>query len=243
MNPSPLPSPETIPLAVCEDDRELRAILQAGLAHFGIEVLGAEDGPALDRLLAEHPLSVVVLDIGLPGEDGLSIARRLRAAEGPPLGLIMLTARGALEDRLSALKEGVDAYFVKPVDLRELALAVRNLHRRLTQPSQATPPPGSYSLDAMHSTLRLPSGGQVSLSATELRLLQVLALNPGEVVERSALLHNLQQPMDAPAMQRLEALISRLRGKVRQLDGTEPLPLQACHGIGYSFLAPLQLQP
>ena len=242
MNPSPLPSPETIPLAVCEDDRELRAILQAGLAHFGIEVLGAEDGPALDRLLAEHPLSVVVLDIGLPGEDGLSIARRLRAAEGPPLGLIMLTARGALEDRLSALKEGVDAYFVKPVDLRELALAVRNLHRRLTQPPQ-TNPPGAYSLDATHSTLRLPSGGQVPLSATELRLLQVLALNPGEVVERSALLHNLQQPMDAPAMQRLEALISRLRGKVRQLDGTEPLPLQACHGIGYSFLAPLQLQP
>ncbi|NTW87149.1 MAG: response regulator transcription factor [Holophagaceae bacterium] len=243
MSPSPLPSTETIPLAVCEDDRELRTILQAGLAHFGIEVLGAEDGPALDRLLAEHPLSVVVLDIGLPGEDGLSIARRLRAAEGPRLGLIMLTARGALEDRLAALKEGVDAYFVKPVDLRELAFSVRNLHRRLTQPAQATPPPGSYSLNATHSTLRLPSGGQVSLSATELRLLQVLALNPGEVVQRSALLKNLQQAVDAPAMQRLEAHISRLRGKVRQQSGAEPLPLQACHGIGYSFLAPLQLQP
>ncbi len=243
MSPSPLSSLESIPLAICEDDRELCEILQAGLIHFGIQVLAAAEGRALDLLLAEHHPAVVVLDIGLPGEDGLSIARRLRAKEGPPLGLIMLTARGALEDRLAALKEGVDAYFVKPVDLRELALAIRNLHRRLTQPLQAEPAPGSYSLDATHSTLRLPSGEQVSLSATELRLLQVLALNPGEVVQRSALLHNLQQPVDAPAMQRLEAHISRLRGKVRQQEGAAPLPLQACHGIGYSFLAPLQLQP
>jgi len=240
MSPSPLPSTETIPLAVCEDDRELREILQVGLSHFGIQVLGAADGRALDHLLAAQAAAVVVLDIGLPGEDGFSIARRLRA-EPKPIGLIMLTARGALEDRLAALKEGVDAYFVKPVDLRELALAVRNLHRRLTEPAQAAPA-GAYSLDALHSVLRVPSGGQVSLSATELRLLQVLALNPGEVVERSALLRNLQQPVDPPAMQRLEAHISRLRGKVRQLDGAEPLPLQACHGIGYSFLAPLRLQ-
>ena len=232
-----------IPLVICEDDIELRAILVAGLAHFGIDAFGVGDGEALTVALLAHRPSVVVLDIGLPGEDGRSIARRLSSEGGQRLGIIMLTARGALEDRIGGMRDGADAYFVKPVDLRELACAVQNLHRRVSPVPDTSHPEGAYRLDALHSTLALPTGERISLTATELRVLQLLALNPGEVVERADLLRNLQQPLDPPAMQRLETHISRLRGKIRQVQGAEPLPIQASHGVGYTFLAPLRLQP
>jgi len=235
-------NPSRIPLIICEDDLELRAILVAGLAHFGIDTRGVGDGVALAAAIEEQRPSVIVLDIGLPGEDGRSIARRLSSANGPALGIILLTARGALEDRIDGMKAGADAYFVKPVDLRELACAVQNLHRRVCPPVDPVSPEGAYSLDALHSTLALPTGERIPLTATELRVLQLLALNPGEVVERADLLRNLHQPVDPPAMQRLETHISRLRGKIRQIQGAEPLPIQASHGIGYTFLAPLRLQ-
>lgn len=234
--------PLRIPLIICEDDAELRNILVAGLAHFGIDAAGVGDGEALSVALLAHRPSVVVLDIGLPGEDGHAIARRLSSEYGPALGIIMLTARGALEDRIDGIKAGADAYFVKPVDLRELACAVQNLHRRVKPPVPPTHPEGAYSLDALHSILALPSGERIPLTATELRVLQLLALNPGEVVERADLLRNLHQPMDPLAMQRLETHISRLRGKIRQIQGAAPLPIQASHGVGYTFLAPLRLQ-
>jgi DNA-binding response OmpR family regulator len=235
------PIDDTIPLVICEDDRELRGILLAGLPHFGINPRGAANALELDDLLVSHRPTVVILDIGLPGEDGLSISRRLRAAGGPPLGVIMLTARGALEDRLEGLKDGADVYFVKPVDLRELAFAVRNLHRRVSRPAGEVDDE-AYVLDPVHSTLTLPSGPQLLLTTTELRILRALALNPGGVVERITLLNYLNQPEDLHAMQRLETHISRLRHKVRQLPGAEPLPLHARHGVGYAFLAPLRIR-
>jgi len=234
---------ESIPLIVCEDDRELRTILVAGLPHFGIEPRGVPDGKALDEALLTRRPTVVILDIGLPGEDGLSIARRLRSGGGTPMGIIMLTAHGALEDRLQGLKDGADVYFVKPVDLRELAFAVRNLHRRVSLPPETEVPEGGYTLDVLHSILGLPSGARVPLTATELRILQALALHPGVVVERVALLQHLHQPMDLAALQRLETQISRLRSKIRQIPGAEPLPLHARQGVGYAFLADLRMQP
>ncbi len=239
----PLSALEQAPvrLVVCEDDRELRNILLTGLPHFGIDAWGVADGIALDEMLIDHRPTVVVLDIGLPGEDGLTIARRLRAVGGPPMGIILLTARGTLEDRLEGLKDGADVYFVKPVDLRELAFAVRNLHRRVSPPSAESLTEDFYTLDTLHSQLNLPSGEQVALTATELRILQALALKPGEVVERIDLLKSLHLPMDLPGMQRLETQISRLRSKVRLKAGAEPLPLHARHGVGYAFLAHLRL--
>ena len=236
------PDQAAIRLVVCEDDRELRNILLTGLPHFGIDARGVADGTALDAVLLDHRPTVVVLDIGLPGEDGLAIARRLRAVGGPPMGIIMLTARGSLDDRLEGLKDGADVYFVKPVDLRELAFAVRNLHRRVSPVSTEEPAEGIYTLDTLHSQLNLPSGEQVVLTATELRILQALALKPGEVVERIDLLKSLRLPMDLPGMQRLETQISRLRSKVRLKSTSDPLPLHARHGVGYAFLAHLRLQ-
>ncbi|MEI7614474.1 MAG: response regulator transcription factor [Betaproteobacteria bacterium] len=231
---------EVVRLVVCEDDAELRGILLSGLPHFGIDARGVPDGVALNQVLVAHRPTVVVLDIGLPGEDGLSIARRLRAQSPTPLGIILLTARGSLEDRLEGLKDGADVYFVKPVDLRELAFAVRNLHRRVSPVVQEAATADTYTLDSLHSQLRLPTGEQVPLTATELRILQTLAKTPGEVVERVDLLRSLQLPMDLPGMQRLETQISRLRSKVRKESGAQPLPLHARHGVGYAFLGNLR---
>ncbi len=121
---------ERIPIVICEDDEELRRILVVGLRYFGIDACGVGDGVALDTALAADRATVVVLDIGLPGEDGLSIARRLSASSSSLMGIILLTARGSMEDRTQGICSGADAYFVKPVDLRELASAVQNLHRR-----------------------------------------------------------------------------------------------------------------
>jgi len=241
--PGPGADAGEVRLVVCEDDRELLGILLAGLPHFGIAARGVQDGEALDQALLEHRPTVVILDIGLPGEDGLSIARRLRAVGGSPMGIILLTARGGLEDRIEGLRDGADVYFVKPVDLRELAFAVRNLHRRVSPPPQGAAAAGVYTLDALHSQLGLPSGEQVPLTATELCILQALALKPGEVVDRVDLLRSLRLPMDLPGMQRLETQISRLRSKVRQKSGAQPLPLHARHGIGYAFLAHLRMHP
>ena len=241
----PLPVPAVaasdVRLVVCEDDAELRGILLAGLPHFGIDAKGVRTGEDLDEVLLQHQPTVVVLDIGLPGEDGLSIARRLRAANRAPMGIILLTARGALEDRLEGLKDGADVYFVKPVDLRELAFAVRNLHRRVSPVLQEAPTGAIYTLDPLHSQLGLPTGEQVPLTAKELRILLTLAKAPGEVVERLDLLRSLQLPMDLPGMQRLETQISRLRSKVRKESGAQPLPLHARHGVGYAFLGNLRM--
>jgi len=228
-------------ILIVDDDPGIRDVVSDFLGRHGYAVDTASDARTMEQVLARGPVDLVVLDIMLPGEDGLAIARRLRAVGGPPLGIILLTARGTLEDRLEGLRDGADVYFVKPVDLRELAFAVRNLHRRVSPPSTEQPAEGGYTLDTLHSQLNLPSGEQVVLTATELRILQALALKPGEVVERVDLLKSLRLPMDLPGMQRLETQISRLRSKVRQLSGSEPLPLHARHGVGYAFLANLRL--
>jgi DNA-binding response OmpR family regulator len=230
-----------ISLLICEDDEEFLEILVSGLGHLGLGAVGVSDAPSLDAAFRERRPSVVILDIGLPGEDGLSIARRLRAPGPAPVGIILLSARGMLEDRIQGLRDGADLYFVKPVDLEELALAVRNLHRRMRLASQTEVPAVQpiHALDSLRSQLVFPSGTPLSLTATELRILEVLAQCPGNCVDRDAILDNLGQPQDLAAMQRLETAISRLRAKARRAG--ESLPLHARHGSGYAFLALLKV--
>jgi len=231
-----------ITILICEDDEEFLEILVSGLGHLGLSAVGVPDAPSLDAAFRERRPSVVILDIGLPGEDGLSIARRLRGPGPAPVGIILLSARGMLEDRIQGLREGADLYFVKPVDLEELALAVRNLHRRMRLTVQAQVPVAQpvHALDPLRSQLVFPSGTSLPLTATELRILELLARCPGDSVDRDAILDHLGQPQDLAAMQRLETAISRLRAKARRSG--ESLPLHARHGSGYAFLAALAVQ-
>jgi DNA-binding response OmpR family regulator len=206
----------------------MREYLVTGLQAFGLRVAGAAHGEALDAAMAESEPDLVILDIGLPGEDGFTIAARLRR-ERPRLGIIMLTARDGLEDRIKGLDGGADLYFAKPVDLRELAAAIGSLHRRLGG-GQA------WRLDRRESRLLTPRGVPVALTDLELRFLSPLMARPGEVVDREELFAALEQRSDLYAMRRMETMVSRLRSKVLRLSPEEALPVRARHGRGYAFL-------
>jgi DNA-binding response OmpR family regulator len=214
----------------CEDSKPMRDYLVGGLGQFGIQAAGAADGGALDAALAGAEPDIVILDIGLPGEDGYAIAGRLRR-ERPRIGIIMLTGRDGLEDRIKCLDGGADLYFAKPVDLRELAAGIGSLHRRL-----GAARPRGWRLERLESMLYTPGGAQVPLTDLELRFLVPLLDRPGEGVDREELFLALEQKSDLYAMRRLETMVSRLRSKVLRFSPEEPLPVRARHGKGYAFL-------
>jgi DNA-binding response OmpR family regulator len=219
-------------VVACEDQPLMREYLRSGLARLGIDCAGVCDGPELDAHLAAHPVDIVILDIGLPGEDGYSIATRLRG-ERPHLGIVMLTARDQTQDRVQGLDCGADLYFAKPVDIRELASALGSLKRRL---SLTRPAPPQWRLDLVRSRLIAPSGAEVGLTDSEFRFLCPLLERPGMVIDRDPLCQLLHQSTDIYAMRRMETMLSRLRAKVLRECPGEPLPVRARHGRGYAFL-------
>ena len=230
-----------IRIVACEDQPVMREYIVSGLAHLGITTAGVCDGEQLEAFLGEHPIDIVILDIGLPGEDGYSIATRLRR-ERPLLGIVMLTARDKTDDRVLGLDCGADLYFAKPVDIRELASALRSLNRRLRLHQPATHAP-CWRLEPMRSVLLTPTGEEVALTDNELRFLVPLLEQPGAVVDREKLFQSLDQVPDIYAMRRMETLLSRLRTKVLTVSPTEPLPVRARHGRGYAFLCETKDQP
>lgn len=225
-------------IVVVEDNEDL---LDEVLFHLGrqaaYQVSGARDGRELDACLAAHPADVVVLDLGLPGEDGLTIARRLR--DQPGLGIVMLTARGGLEDRVTGLETGADAYLVKPVDMRELVAVVDSVLRRLP-PREEVPEEGWVFYPARWQ-VRSPGGTLQTLTAAENRVLQVLAEAAGQTVPR----HQLASVQGKPALdfdyRRLESTISRLRRKLDAGDGESPV--RAARGQGYAFIDRIRIKP
>ena len=221
---------QTLRIIVVEDSHELREILVAGLTYLGHHVQGVNDGTALDSAMADAPADVVILDLGLPGEDGIAIAKRLR--HSCSCGIVMVTARGRLDDRVLGREVGADLYFVKPVDLRELNAGLLNLAQRLQK--QAPP---RWFFSAMTSTLITPRGVKIPLTAHECILLAKLLATPGTNISRSEIFRAFNQPDDIYADKRLEALVSRLRGKVRTSDAENELPVRARHNFGYAFLA------
>jgi DNA-binding response OmpR family regulator len=143
-------------IGLIEDNIEYRDNLAFFLRREGFDVVFESDGHAIDLTLAQHPCDLILLDLGLPYEDGLAIAQRLRAQQ-PALGIVMLTARGSLDERLSGMRDGADAYLVKPVDFRELMAVLKSLLRRLDMGAKTVenhaPPPQN------HWQKSPPSGG------------------------------------------------------------------------------------
>lgn len=223
-------------VTVIEDNNDLREEVVFHLRHAGHEAVGVADATALDRSLATDPLpDVVVLDIGLPGEDGFSIATRLRR-DHPGVGIVMLTARGLIDDKLHGLSLGADAYLVKPVDLRELVAVVVSVGRRLGPRAGGD---GGWQLDTTRREVVSPRGVQSALTNTEYLLMLQLAQAAPDVASRRALVEALGHDFLQFDERRIEAAISRLRKKLQ--DEGEESPLRSARTQGYVFAAPIRI--
>ena len=220
---------QKLKILIVEDDEPLRTALQKILAHFGHDVRGAGDGSAMDSALVDYGADIVLLDINLPGEDGLLITQRLRRTSS--CGIIMLTGRGQLHDKLDGYKSGADFYLVKPIDPEELLAAVTSLGRRVV------PRVAAWRYDPVRSVLITPRNISIQLTFQQAVIVEMLTSNTGELVTRSELLDALGHPDDENARQRLETQLSRLRARVHAVDPESELPIRARQSSGYSFLA------
>lgn len=234
-------------IAVVEDEASLRADVVEYLTACGHAVVGCEDGVALGRALAERPADLVILDINLPGEDGFSIAKRLR--DGSDVGIIMLTARGVNVDRVVGLEIGADVYLVKPMELRELEAQVRSLSRRLTGVAAAAAVDAAaagdtashWIYDQLAWALVSPDGGAAKLTANERVFVSLLVERPGEPVSRAAIFKALGKREWDAGDRSVDSMVRRLRAKGAQALGRE-LPIEAVHGTGYAFTAPVTVK-
>ena len=227
-------------VAIVEDELVLREEMEFQLQYLGFKVESFENAAQLYRRLAVLKFNAVILDIGLDGEDGLSICQHLRQHD-TQIGIIFATARGMREDRLLGLDNGADAYLIKPVDMDELVLTLRRLIQRASthQASAETPKTGSakvgdWCLDGTTGILTTPTGLGIRLSLSELQLLGNLMGKPEEVSVHNELSRSLGMMPEDFNKHRIEVILSRLRDKVRRETGGN-LPVVSKRGLGYMF--------
>jgi two-component system phosphate regulon response regulator OmpR len=220
-------------ILVVDDDARLRALLQRFLTEQGFRVSTTENAAAARAALADMAFDLLVLDVMMPGETGLELTAALRA-EGQEVPILMLTARGAPDDRIAGLEQGVDDYLAKPFDPRELALRIRTILRRAA-PAPAAPHSlapmqiGNRWFDIERAELRGPDG-IIRLTGGEAALLQALARRPGEILSREDIGEALGTP-DA-GERAIDVQVTRLRRKVEP-DPREPRFIQTIRHRGY----------
>jgi two-component system phosphate regulon response regulator OmpR len=219
-------------ILVVDDDARLRALLQRYLAGAGFRVTTAETATdARDKLRFMHP-DMLVLDVMMPGENGLTLTESLRQ-QGSDVPVLLLTARGSPEDRIAGFEAGADDYLGKPFEPRELVLRIRALLRRAPASAPETPqgpvPLGALSFDAERGELTGPEG-VVRLTGGEAALLTALARKPNEVLSREDIADTLG--MDEASERAIDVQVTRLRRKV-EVDPREPRFLHTVRGRGY----------
>ncbi len=231
-------------LLLVDDDRQLLGLLVPYLEQAGYRVSTAGNGLQMRQQLAAHPIALVVLDLMLPGEDGLALCRELRQRDAAPLPVLMLTARTDEADRILGLEMGADDYLGKPFASRELLARIRAVLRRtrmLPPNLQPTARPrerrfGHWRVDTVARSLHDGQGTLVPLTGGEYRLLQVLLDHPQCVLSRDQLL-SLTQGREADAFDRsIDLLVSRLRRRLRD-DPREPQLIKTVRNGGYVFCA------
>ncbi|MDP1900395.1 MAG: response regulator [Rubrivivax sp.] len=232
-------------LLIVDDDREIRHLLTEFLEQAGYRVTSVGDGKAMRRTLESHRIDLVVLDLMLPGEDGLTLCRDLRARSNIPV--LMLTARGTEIDRIVGLEMGADDYLAKPFSPRELLARIRSVLRR----AHALPPNlepedargfrfGGWTLDVAARHVVAPDGLVVPLSGAEFRLLRVLLEHPQRVISRDQLLELANGRESILFDRSIDVTIGRLRRRLRD-DGREPQVIKTVRGQGYVLALPVEL--
>ena len=227
-----------IRVALVEDDPLLRKEIHFHLKQQGFLVFAVQNGKSLDELLMTEPLDALVLDLSLPGEDGISIANRIRRSI-PGMGIVMLTARTALPDRIRGYEAGADVYLSKPVAPEELTLTLLSLARRVKKVDE-TP---AWTLDLRDRSIYGAEPWQKAfLTNSERALLLALAQAPSHMLETDMICELLSQRTGTSDMGKraLESLVSRLRKKLESLSGPDAEPtLKAVWGIGYQLCVPV----
>lgn len=219
-------------IVVVEDEPVTRALLQAYLEGAGFRVSTAADATALRVCLSAGAIDLVLLDVELPGEHGFEVAAMLRATSN--VGLIFVTRRGDVVDRVAGLELGADDYVTKPPDMRELVARVRAVLRRREQPP---PDPvtgfGQWRLDRARCCVTGPGAHETPLTQGELAVLLTLLEAQGRVVPRQRLVDALAGTAQAFNARTVDVLVHRLRKKLGEGGAVEPRILLTVHGVGY----------
>ena len=234
-------------ILVVDDDREIRTLLAEYLDANGFRTLTATNGADMRKVLEESRVDLIVLDLTLPGEDGLTLCRNLRSQSNVPV--IMLTARGEPLDRILGLEMGADDYLPKPFEPRELLARIRSVLRRSHAMPSNTPSDNAqqmkfagWTLDLTARHLVNPDGLVIMLSGAEFRLLRVFLEHPNRVLNRDQLL-NLTQGRDADPFDRsIDIQISRLRQKLGE-DARVPQIIKTVRNGGYVLAGQVTVEP
>jgi DNA-binding response OmpR family regulator len=228
---------QAIEVIVVDDEPGLRLMIEDYLGSQNYAVRTADGGVALDALLRERPADIIVLDVNMPGEDGISIARRLRQS-AEQAGILMLTAAGDEASRVAALSRGADDYIIKPFALAELNARLNSVFRRLPQraakPATELVPMGKCQLDVAGRRLIGADGKEVPISLNEFELLGVFARHPGQVMSRDRLCELAHDRPLEPGDRSVDIRITRLRKKLER-DPANPTALCTVRGEGYYF--------
>jgi two-component system phosphate regulon response regulator OmpR len=230
---------------VVDDDAGVRRMLVEYLGSHDYEVTAVGSGTEMRAALALRVPDVVLLDVGLPGEDGLSLARYLR--ERYPVGIIMVTAADGVVDRVVGLEMGADDYVAKPFDPRELRARLKSVLRRLRDDSGGPAPVaerrrpriGRCTLDLDARRLLDAEGSDVGITAMEFDLLKAFIEHPNQVLSRDRLLTLTRNREWEPFDRSIDIRIARLRRKV-ELNPDNPLAIQTVRGAGYMFVPPTE---
>lgn len=231
-------------IAVVDDEPEITQLLGNYLSGHGFRVSVLHSGVALMALMALDAPQVVLLDLGLPGEDGLSIARQLR--EKWRCGLLIVTGRGDPVDKVVGLELGADDYVTKPFDLRELLARTKAVLRRITPPDNE---PTLQNTQQVHDAWRFlnwtfdqgarrllaPQGDEVPLTSGEFDLLAVFLQHPGRVLSRDFLLEHTRGREAGPFDRTIDVQVGRLRKKLEE-DSQDPKIIKSVRGAGYVFV-------
>ena len=244
----PTPAPPVTPvahIAVLDDQIDITWLLANYLQEHGYRVTQLHTGGALLKLMADDPPALVLLDLGLPGEDGFSIARQLR--EHWHCGLVIVTGRGDAVDKIVGLEVGADDYVTKPFDLRELVARVKAVLRRVEPREPAKAPANAarsklrfagWELDTAARSLVGPQGRAVALTGGEFDLLSVFARHPGRVLSRDFLLEQTRGREAGPFDRTIDVQIGRLRKKLEP-DTEDPQIIKSVRGAGYILVPPV----
>ena len=227
-----------IHLLIVDDDERIRGLLQKFLVRNGFWVTAARDAAHARRLLEGLDFDLIVLDVMMPGEDGLSLTRDLRSRMDTPI--LLLTARGETEHRIAGLEAGADDYLAKPFEPKELLLRINAILRRMPEARGESTRPKVLHLGAIRYDIERGELWQgddlIRLTATENQLMRIFAATPGEAVSRQKLVEDLGRDGGQAQERAVDVQITRLRRKIES-DPKQPRYLQTVRGAGY-MLAP-----